>query len=260
MGISKDILIELCKDAKHAFLSAFKEKVMKHSQALLLLSSDFGTAWNARRWIIKMISRTFSTPQLQEIITKESGLVELIGERSKMNYRAWYHCCWLVSYMTTQQVLEELNKSKRWAGLHVADSSCFHYRRVLETYNVEGSNTYDKTEAHKIWMEELDWNRELVIRYLSRESFETGQSMVMNEEISTFIVKEIHLLESSMTVPNTKFEDFQAQALHAAVYMLWLIKNVLELWRMLKEKLGTEKNQTSSFLHQLDIFAADREY
>lgn len=56
------------------------------------------------------------------------------------------------------------------------------------------------------------------------QSSETGQRMVMNEEIVTFIDKEIHLLESSMTVPDTKFEDFQAQALHAAVYMLWLTK------------------------------------
>ncbi|CAN7078773.1 hypothetical protein Bca4012_077858 [Brassica carinata] len=363
LGISTDILIQLCKDAKHAFLSTFKEykclensstcesptknisssgvsscslesRVMKHSQALLLLSSDFGTAWNARklilskqdqpleafteelrlsklvlsncpkseptwshrRWIIKMISRSFPTPQLQEIITKESELVESIGERSKMNYRAWYHRCWLVSYMTTEQVLQELKKSKRWAGLHVADSSCFHYRRrlmlrVLETHNVEGSNAYDKTEAHRIWKEELDWNKELVERYLGREalwlhrrflslnwimhfgrnhSSETGQRMVMNEEIVTFVDKEIHLLESCMTVPDTKFEDFQAQALQAAVYMLWLTKNVPELWRMLEEKLGTEKikcilntvaqERPTSLLHQLDIFAADLEH
>lgn len=352
LGISTDILIHLCRVAKHAFLAALKDykrhenissgvsfvslvsKVMKHSQAVLLLSSDFGTAWNARklilskqdqpleafteelrlskpvlsncpkseptwshrRWIIKMISRSFPTPQLQEIITKESELVESIGERSKMNYRAWYHRCWLVSYMTTEQVLQELKKSKRWAGLHVADSSCFHYRRrlmlrVLETHNVEGSNAYDKTEAHKIWKEELDWNKELVERYLGREalwlhrrflslnwimhfgrnhSSETGQRMVMNEEIVTFVDKEIHLLESCMTVPDTKFEDFQAQALHAAVYMLWLTKNVPELWRMLEEKLGTEKikcilntvaqERPTSLLHQLDIFAADLEH
>lgn len=25
-------------------------------------------------------------------------------QRSKMNYRAWYHRCWLVSYMTAEQV------------------------------------------------------------------------------------------------------------------------------------------------------------
>lgn len=28
------------------------------------------------------------------------------------------------------QVLHELNKSRNWASLHVADNSCFHYRRV----------------------------------------------------------------------------------------------------------------------------------
>uniref|UniRef100_A0A1J3CV42 Protein prenyltransferase alpha subunit repeat-containing protein 1 n=1 Tax=Noccaea caerulescens TaxID=107243 RepID=A0A1J3CV42_NOCCA len=331
LGISTDILLQLCKDAKHAFLTALKEykchknarsessstnissgvscslrtlenKVMKHSQAILLLSSDFGTAWNARklilskqnqpwvlteelrlsrlvlsncpkseptwshrRWIIKMLSRNNSTPE--EIITKESELVESIGERSKMNYRAWYHRCWLVSYMPVEQVLQELNKSKRWAGLHVADSSCFHYRRrlmlrLLEPLNVKGSNAYDKTEAQKMWMEELDWNKELVERYLGREalwlhrrflslnwimyfarnhSSETGQSIIMNEEIVSFIDKEIQLLKSSMTVPDTKFEDFKAQAVHAAVYMIWLTKHIPGLWRMLEEKLGTEK-------------------
>ena len=28
----------------------------------------------------------------------------LVLQRSKMNYRAWNHRCWLVSYMTTEQV------------------------------------------------------------------------------------------------------------------------------------------------------------
>ncbi|KAG7599084.1 Protein prenyltransferase alpha subunit [Arabidopsis suecica] len=330
LGISTDILVQLCKDAKHVFLLAFEEykrhgnacnesqienfscspgtpeiEVMRHSQAVLLLSSDFGTAWNARklilskkdqlsafteelrlsglilsnspksestwshrRWIIKMISQRFSTPQV--IITKESELVESIGERSKMNYRAWYHRCWLVSYMAIEQVIQELNKSKRWAGLHVADSSCFHYRRrlmlkILESLYVKGGNAYDKSEARKIWKEELDWNKELVERYVGREALwlhrrflslnwiiyfacndsdvspEPGESIIMNEEIAIFIDNEIHLLESSMTVPDTKFEDFQAQALHAGVYMLWLTKKMPELWRMVEEKLGTEK-------------------
>ncbi|CAE5957060.1 unnamed protein product [Arabidopsis arenosa] len=321
LGISTDILVQLCKYAKHVFLLALDEykchgniscspctpgsEVMKHSQAVLLLSSDFGTAWNARklilskkdqlsaftnelrlsglilsnspksestwshrRWIIKMISQRFSTPQ--EIITKESELVESIGERSKMNYRAWYHRCWLVSYMEIEQVIQELNKSKRWAGLHVADSSCFHYRRrlmlkILESLYVKGGIAYAKTEAREIWKEELDWNKVLVERYVGREALwlhrrflslnwimyfacndsdvspEPGESIIINEEIAIFIDNEIQLLESSMTVPDTKFEDFQAQALHGAVYMLWLTKKMPELWRMLEEKLGTEK-------------------
>ncbi|XP_010458346.1 PREDICTED: protein prenyltransferase alpha subunit repeat-containing protein 1-like [Camelina sativa] len=328
LGISTDILVQLCKDAKHLFLLALDEykchgnacrepqiksisstpesEVMKHSQAVLLLSSDFGTAWNARklilskadklfaftdelrlsglvlsnspksestwshrRWIIKMISRRFSTPQ--DIITKESELVESIGERSKMNYRAWYHRCWLVSYMEVEQVIQELNKSKRWAGLHLADNSCFHYRRrlmlkILDSLYVKGCNAYDKTQAHKIWKEELDWNKELVERYVGREALwlhrrflslnwimyftsnhsdvspELGESIIMmSEEIAIFIDNEIHLLESSMTILDTKFEDYQAQVLHAVAYMLWLTKKMPELRRMLEEKLGTEK-------------------
>lgn len=140
-------------------------------------------------------------------------------------------------------------------------------------------------------------------------SSEAGQS----EETVIFFDNEIHLLESSMTVPDNNFEDFQAQALHAAVYMLWLTKvsiglllsrqtqrlifrlieielsffllccfpakssddsfdflfyeqHIPELWRMLEEKLGTEKlkcllntvdqERPSLVLHQIDTFAA----
>ena len=57
-------------------------------------------------------------------------------QRSKMNYRAWNHRCWLVSYMTREQVLHELKKSRNWAGLHVADNCCFHYRRVSFLMNL----------------------------------------------------------------------------------------------------------------------------
>ncbi|KAL0644711.1 hypothetical protein Bca4012_043001 [Brassica carinata] len=190
-----------------------ESKVMKHSQAVLLLSSDFGTAWNARKlilpkqnqpleaftkelhlsrlilsksepkwshrtWIIKMLSRSSSTPQ--EIVTKESELVESIGERLML--------------------------------------------RVLEPLKVKGSNANDKFDAHKTLM-------------LS----ETGESIFTNEETGIFIGNEIHLLESSMTVLDNKFEDFRAQALHASVYMLWLTKHIPEVWSMLEEKLGTEK-------------------
>lgn len=53
-------------------------------------------------------------------------------------------------------------------------------------------------------------------------------------------------------------------------YVIVYEQNVPEMWRMLEEKLGTEKikcilntvaqERPSSLLHQLDIFAADLEY
>ncbi|KAG5624796.1 hypothetical protein H5410_010014 [Solanum commersonii] len=193
LGISTKVLFPLYVAAKNAFVEAYKNyklhrrhdkntsicssssslslesELMKHSRALLLLSCDFGTAWNSRklvmskkqslsmfmnelifssvilshspkseqawsqrRWVIKMIAGNCSN--LQEIMERESELVKKLAERSKMNYRAWYHRCWLVSYMSEEQVLQEFNKSREWAGLHVADNSCFHYREVSFRY------------------------------------------------------------------------------------------------------------------------------
>lgn len=66
LGISTEVLLPLYKEAKHAFFDAVRDykvqsnscsdgvdegigsDVMKHSKALLLVSSDFGTAWNSR--------------------------------------------------------------------------------------------------------------------------------------------------------------------------------------------------------------------
>ncbi|KAF6138713.1 hypothetical protein GIB67_040845, partial [Kingdonia uniflora] len=144
-------------------------EVMKHSKALLLLSCDFGSAWNSRKhiiakkqtlslfmdelllsalllsyspkvehawshrhWLIKMIAGEYGN--LQEIVGRDFELVEQIAEKSKMNYRAWNHRCWLILYMKREQVLDELNKSRKWAELHVADNCCFHYRQVSFTF------------------------------------------------------------------------------------------------------------------------------
>lgn len=64
LGVSTQVLLPLYNAAKHAFMAAIGEykrlgddvvsddrvesEVMMHSRALLLLSSDFGTAWNSR--------------------------------------------------------------------------------------------------------------------------------------------------------------------------------------------------------------------
>lgn len=66
LGISTEVLLPLYREAKRALFDAFRDykmrcsscggggdegigsDVMKHSKALLLVSSDFGTAWNSR--------------------------------------------------------------------------------------------------------------------------------------------------------------------------------------------------------------------
>ncbi|XP_059665731.1 uncharacterized protein LOC132311703 isoform X2 [Cornus florida] len=308
LGISTQVLFPLYNTAKHAFMVALEQyktrinltvekdessekngltcysassnilesEVMKHSRALLLLSSDFGTAWNSRklllsnnqhyltmidelllsslvlsyspksesawshrRWVIKMIAGKCSN--LQEIVEKESELVKKIAEKSKMNYRAWNHRCWLVSYMSRGQVLHELNKSRDWAGLHVADNSCFHYRA-----------------------EELEWDEKLIKLYIGRESlwlhrrflllvwikhFATDRSVSchldritsLSHNIYTIMDNEMQLFRSCSTVLNNDFEDFQAQATLSATYILWLTKQICDSFGFdLKKKLQVE--------------------
>ncbi|ESR55895.1 protein prenylyltransferase superfamily protein [Citrus sinensis] len=268
-------------------------EVMIHSKALLLLSCDFATAWNSRklivsnkrllpilmdelhlsalvlsyspkseqawshrRWVINMISRNCST--LQWIIERESELVEKIAERSKMNYRAWNHRCWLVSFMTREQVLDELKKSRNWSGLHVADNSCFHYRRRLMLRNLEGfCYTQDNNssgyfvETYQIWKEELDWNESLIKRYIGREalwlhrrflsmylikhmathllavSCQSKPKASVDIDIDSLMDHELCLVHScSTTIADANFEE--AQAIHSAAYMLWLTKQIPE--------------------------------
>ncbi|KAM4119606.1 hypothetical protein ACJW30_03G072300 [Castanea mollissima] len=330
LGVSTQAILPLYNAAKRAFIAAMEEykrlgddglesEVMKHSKALLLLSSDFGTAWNSRkslaiysrgisdtnsicrklvvskkqqlsmymgelllsalvlscspksdqawshrRWVIKSIRGKCS--DLQEILGKESELVEKIAERSKMNYRAWNHRCWLVSYMTREQVLHELKKSRNWAGLHVADNCCFHYRRrlilwILKDSKLENASPGYSVEVSEVWKEELNWNEMLIKRYIGREAlwlhrrflslcwmkqFATNLHDVFchsdlkistSDSFNSFIDNELHLLNSCSTILDNDFEDFQAQATYSATYILWLTKQIPEFWSEFQEKL-----------------------
>ncbi|CAN6714757.1 unnamed protein product [Malus baccata var. baccata] len=318
LGISTQVFFPLYEASKHAFMAAnvsgdekslyvslsldnsFESDVMKHSRALLLLSSDFGTAWHSRKlvvsqkhklsafldelllsalvlsyspkfeyawshrqWVIKSIAGKCST--LSEIVTKDSELVEKIAERSKMNYRAWNHRCWLVSYMSTEQLLHELEISRNWASLHVADHSCSHYRSD-ECYKQEISASGYSVEIYLLWKEELDWDEMLIKRYIGREvrsmassplpflfwikhfltdhtglSSHAKQNNSMNYDFRIFTNNELQLLDSCSIIPDNSFDDYQAQAKHSATYILWLIKQIPDS-RLIEfqDKLKTE--------------------
>ncbi|XP_065630788.1 uncharacterized protein LOC111983047, partial [Quercus suber] len=320
LGVSTQAVLPLYNAAKRAFIAAMEEykrlgddglesEVMKHSGALLLLSSDFGTAWNSRklvvskkqqlsmymgelllaalvlscspksdqawshrRWVIKSITGKCSA--LQEILGKESELVEKIAERSKMNYRAWNHRCWLVSYMTREQVLS-LSQST-YNFLHAdCDELGFPYLsqynfqsilqrlilRILKDSKLENASPGYSVEVSEVWKEELDWNEMLIKHYIGREAlwlhrrflslcwmkqFATNLHDVSchselkistSNSFNSFIDNELHLLNSCSTVPDNDFEDFQAQATYSATYILWLMKQIPEVWFEFQEKL-----------------------
>ncbi|CAL9769933.1 unnamed protein product [Musa acuminata subsp. burmannicoides] len=205
-----------------------------------------------RRWVIKILGE--KCQNLQDIIREESDLVEKIAEKSKMNYRAWTHRCWLISYMKRVQVLGELDKSKKWAELHVADNCCFNYRRQLMLNLLEGNHlkhgeasTDCKFDVCFIWKEELQWNELLLTRYIGREAlwihrrflsqcwikhFTTNEGAVIldpddnliSSKIKKFLAKELQLVKSCLNISPDEFDDTQDQARYGASYLLWILK------------------------------------
>ncbi|KAJ0493020.1 putative protein geranylgeranyltransferase type II [Helianthus annuus] len=327
LGISTDIIHPLYNAAKHAFMSSLKQyntltdlhtekvvsdtsnvisssyslpnlecEVMKHSRALLLLSCDFGTAWNCRkqvvskkqnvtlyfdeltlstlvlsyspkserawthrRWVIKRIAG--KSTNLQEVLKNESELAKKIAEKSKMNYRAWNHRCWLVSYMPKNQIIDELVNNRDWAGLHVADNSCFHYRTRLMSRTLEDSwykqdsneSPSHTTELYQLWKEELTWSETLIKRYIGREALWLYRRFLSlcwikhfaahmgGTHVELFLDNELLLFRSCKTIPDNVFEDYESQAMFAATYIMWLIKQMDEVQSTeIREKVGEE--------------------
>ncbi|XP_068666330.1 uncharacterized protein [Aristolochia californica] len=258
--------------------SFLEKEVMKHGKALLLLSYDFRSAWNSRklvasrkknlslymeelllstlilsyapkseeawsyrRWVIKMIDGTF--PNTQDILKNESELVEKIAEKLKMNYRAWYHRCWLVSYMTGQQVFDEFNQSRKWAELHVADNCCFHYRRrlmcrMLEDYYLQQRAEhclFYSSDLSLMWKEELNWNELLIKRFIGREALWVHRRFLSlswmkhfvshsshKTHLDGFLDHELQLIHTCLHGGGDDFVDSEAHAELASAYILWI--------------------------------------
>ncbi|XP_020250403.1 protein prenyltransferase alpha subunit repeat-containing protein 1 isoform X2 [Asparagus officinalis] len=284
-----------------------ESEVLKHTRALLILSYDFKSAWNSRKlvlsrkqelslfvdefqlsalilsyapksegawshrqWTVKMIAE--KVHDLQELVKKESELVKNIAEKSKMNYRAWNHRCWLVLYMTESQVLDELNMSRKWAELHVADNCCFHYRRrlmlrILSNGDVKegGEKPFNyNSNVYAVW-KELQWNKLLIQRYIGREALwihrrflsqcwikhfannqKSSSPHIEATGLDDFLGEEFELMNACLnTQTDDELDDYQSQAKHAVSYILWISKQIpscseVKLQERLKEAVNFE--------------------
>uniref|UniRef100_M8BPD6 Protein prenyltransferase alpha subunit repeat-containing protein 1 n=1 Tax=Aegilops tauschii TaxID=37682 RepID=M8BPD6_AEGTA len=227
--------------------------IMTHSKALLILCADLLTAWNSRkmvlstnfnlshlkdelrlcalilsyspknestwshrRWVIKNLAQHLQ--DMPELIDKESLLVKDMAEKSKMNYRAWRHRCWLIPYMKTKQSLL----------LALLDGAA----------NREDS-LICQSEAYLMWKEELRWNETLIRRYQGRESLwnhrrflsqwwvqhllSCEETSLSNESLADlFLSQEIHLLSDCLGAPGDEFGETRVQVELAALYILWI--------------------------------------
>ncbi|CAL5092606.1 unnamed protein product [Urochloa decumbens] len=225
---------------------------------ILSYSPKNESTWSHRRWVLKQVAEQHQ--DMAELVEKESVLVKEIAERSKMNYRAWRHRCWLIPYMTRKQALDELKKSTRWSELHVADNCCFHYRRslllaLLDKCLENGQDSLSwKSETYTLWKEELRWNEMLIRRYQGRESLWNHRRFLSQwwiqqlldveetcpsttSQVDLFITQEIGLLSECLNDPVDEFGESCIQAELSALYILWVSKQVPAVKGKLEERL-----------------------
>uniref|UniRef100_A0A453HTC7 Uncharacterized protein n=2 Tax=Aegilops tauschii subsp. strangulata TaxID=200361 RepID=A0A453HTC7_AEGTS len=139
----------------------------------------------------------------------------------------------MLAYSLHENKTDELNKSKKWAELHVADNCSFHYRRSLLLALLDGAaNREDslicQSEAYLMWKEELRWNETLIRRYQGRESLwnhrrflsqwwvqhllSCEETSLSNESLADlFLSQEIHLLSDCLGAPGDEFGETRVQ-------------------------------------------------
>ncbi|GJR75694.1 protein prenyltransferase alpha subunit repeat-containing protein 1 [Tanacetum coccineum] len=302
LGISTEVIKPLYTTAKRAFMSSrdqykmllsdniagdssslttIENGIMKHSMAVLLLSGDFGTAWNSRKEVV--VKKHNMTLYLDEL-----RFSALVLSHSPKSERAWSHRRWVIKMIAGKstnmqevlrneselaeriaEVIDELVNHRDWAGLHVADNSCFHYR-TTEILLVEQrlmSRTLDDSwykqdlvasprnsaEVCQLWKEELNWSEVLIKRYIGREALwlyrrflslcwiKHFASHTGDTHMYSFLDSELRLFRSCTVIPDNLFEDYQSQAMFAVIYITWLIKQMDEPQSMkTREKVGEE--------------------
>ncbi|KAL3620199.1 hypothetical protein CASFOL_035111 [Castilleja foliolosa] len=231
LGISTLVLVPLYRAARDAFMDAHKRyilfsesqvkkdglldlgivesEVMKHSRALVLLSCDFGTAWNSRKLIV-------SKKKLLPMFMNELILSALVLSYSPKSERAWSH-----KYeVGDQDASWKMCQSARDCGKRIGISEktfrgltlvldcggitkklplrCYSNCRVLEIgpgftlliilafitelKNIQivsmveslrqnkDPNGLSGEEFHQTWKDELDWVGTLIRRYVGREA------------------------------------------------------------------------------------------
>ncbi|GAB2218828.1 hypothetical protein Droror1_Dr00002060 [Drosera rotundifolia] len=151
-------------------------------------------------------------------------------------------------------MLHELAKSRNWAGLHVADNSCFHYRRRLMLGMLDNAMKEQDLIARSaeveslsvVWKEELDWNEILIRRYIGREALwlhrgflsicwaekligyfsilDNGEATLghAGNRLSMFVEHELRLHHLCSSVQDSEFDDYIKQAVLSAAYILHL--------------------------------------
>ncbi|KAK7836227.1 hypothetical protein CFP56_022812 [Quercus suber] len=243
LGVSTQAILPLYNAAKRAFIAAMEEYKR-------LGDCDDGLESEVMGCIVRL---SCCSAPISALPGTQVYLFEfLIKSRSKMNYRAWNHHCWLVSYMTREQrlmlrILKDStckleNASPGWVffsrseALSLAspaldfDSAALAWETtsLMQTlYIGEPLIVLNPEIGGALWLHcrflSLCWMKQFASN-LHDVSCHSELKISTSNSFNSFIDNELHLLNSCSTIPDNDFEDFQVQVTYFATYILWLTK------------------------------------
>ncbi|GJN11202.1 hypothetical protein PR202_ga29375 [Eleusine coracana subsp. coracana] len=269
LAISSEILPKLYRAVRDAFTNArtapdtSTTDLMSHSKALLILCPDSLTSWNSRKIILSL---NYDYSMLED----ELKLCALILSYLPKNESTWSHRyvnlahCLLQEmgykkgYRTTSGYFRDYREGI-WTGQTDSRENtlvvCLQslLRALLECNLENGDDSFSMdSETCLLWKEELRWDEMLIRRYQGRESlwihrrflsqWWIQQSLGFEETssispVDTFVVQEINLLWECINAPSDEFEESRVQEELAALYILWISKQVPAVKEKLEERI-----------------------
>eukprot|EP00249_Psilotum_nudum_P008082 c21031_g1_i2 orf=571-1995(-) len=248
--------------------------------------------WEHRRWVISQIMNYFSRGKMpKDVLQGELKHVEFIAEKSKMNYRSWHHCSWLVQYMPLSQCLFE--HLFNMISKESYDSQTCGEDRAAENQRI---CSHDTLQVMELWEDEIKWNEDLINFYRIREAlwmhrrflfymwirhikpnvsfgscaanFENGTDLKQTTpdrdncpgDYCHFIAKEMELVDNFFSMSSSNHvEDANRQQILAATYKLWILLMLTKTQNCNSTESEICKKELVHVEGLLKVFGSERE-
>ncbi|RDD43724.1 Protein prenyltransferase alpha subunit repeat-containing protein 1-B [Trichoplax sp. H2] len=157
-----------------------------------------------RRWLIQHAAK-IGDCDIKTLCKLELTVAAKTADQYYSNYISWSHRCWILcTYLANYQeiLLSELQDTALWLQMHVSDSNVYYYRQQLLTLLVQ----LNQVNVKKLWVSELQVNRELIEFYVGHESmwlfrrFLLANIPVNNEEKKNLCHQEMEFVNESCLV------------------------------------------------------------
>ena len=176
-----------------------------------------------RRWLAIRLCQSLSEDELRVFYAQQIEVSSQLAERKPQNYHAWSFRHWVVSRLSLDLTLQELNTMERWCKTHLTDHSSWNHRQhVLKELTKKYQDTSGVAESlQSLILAELTFLSEIMATYPIYEALWCHRRYVMHcllKQVSQRANSDLSLMpmlisQVTGTLLNTKQEFIGAAAL-----------------------------------------------